>query len=204
MVIVAAGTLVAQSQQHTSVSSDGWTLTADDATSVLSISHDKLGPVMKQVRLNLQDGHGLHALAGWSVESDGQRRLMLRTTEPRTAWSFELGTNLLKISSTSTSAVVTAELPATADRLPVRILDPRGAPVDWVGTDEVAQGYGGSETRNQSFLAQPESGGDVLRPRASLGRELSQLIRPQDRHGNRRSAIRRCCDVIQRITTCWI
>ena len=73
--------------------------------SVLSISHDKLGPVMKEVRLNLQDGHGLHVLAGWSVESDGQRRLTVRTTEPRTAWSFELGTNLLKISSTSTSAV---------------------------------------------------------------------------------------------------
>jgi len=152
MVIVAAGTLAAQSQQHTSVSSDGWTITADDATSVLTISHDKLGPVMKDVRLNLQDGHGLHALAGWSVESDGEHRLMLRTTEPRTAWSFELSANLLKISSTSTSAVVTAELPATAERLPVRILDPRGAPVDWVGTDEVVQGYGGSETRNPSFL----------------------------------------------------
>ena len=88
--VVAAGAFAAQSQQHTSVSGDGWTITADGALSVLSISHDKLGPVMKEVRLNLQDGHGLHALAGWSVESDGQRRLTLRTTGPRTAWSFEL------------------------------------------------------------------------------------------------------------------
>jgi hypothetical protein len=152
IVILASGTLAAQGPQQTSVSSDGWTITAGGATSVLSISHDKLGPVMTRVRLNLRDGHGLHALGGWSAESDGQRRLTVRTTEPRTAWNFELGANLLKISSTSTSAVVTAELPAPSDRLPVRTLDPRGAPVDWVGTDEVVHSYGGSETRNQSFL----------------------------------------------------
>ena len=150
--IAAAGALVAQSQQHASVSSDGWTITADGATAVLSISHDKLGPVMKDVRLNLEDRNGWRPPAGWSVERDGPRRLRVRTTEPRTAWSFEVGANFLKISCTSTSALVTAELPAPGDRIPARILDPRGAPVDWVGTDEVVHSYGGSETRNPSFL----------------------------------------------------
>ena len=152
LVIAAAGTLAAQDPQHASVTSDGWTITADGAMSVLNISHDKLGPVMTGVHLHLQNGRGLQALTGWSVQTNGRQRLTVRTTEPHTAWSLELGANLMKISSTSTSAVVTAELPAPTDRLPARILDPRGAPVDWVGTDEVLHSYGGSETRNQSFL----------------------------------------------------
>ena len=151
-LMAAAGTLAAQGQQSRSISRDGWTITADPAASVLSISHDKLGPVMKHVQINLREAGEWRELAGWSVQRNGQSGLMLRTAEPRTAWLFELGPNTLKISSTSASGAVTAELPASIDRLPVRLLDSRGSPVAWTGTGEVANSYGGRETRNQSFL----------------------------------------------------
>ncbi len=41
-----------------------------------------------------------------------------------------------------------------------RLLDPGGIPVDWVGTAEVEHGYGGSKTRNPSFL--PARNPDVM------------------------------------------
>jgi hypothetical protein len=56
------------------------------------------------------------------------------------------------ISTTTAEGVLTAEAPATQDRIVARLLDPQGVPVTWVGTDEVKGSYGGSETRNPSFL----------------------------------------------------
>jgi hypothetical protein len=53
--------------------------------------------------------------------------------------------------------VLTGEAPATQDRIVARLLDPQGVPVTWVGTDEVKNGYGGSETRNPSFLPRRNS-----------------------------------------------
>ena len=152
ILIIAAWSAWSARGQQVSISSDGWTVTADRATSLLSVSHDKLGPVMSGVRLKFPDGSRLRSPAGWSVERNGPKQLMLRTTEPRTAWIFELSRNALRISSTSTAGVLTAELPAPANRLPVRLLDPGGVPVDWAGTAEVVHSYGGSQTRNPSFL----------------------------------------------------
>jgi hypothetical protein len=135
-----------------SISSGGWIVTADGEQGVLSIAHTRLGTVLKDAQLNLQGEHGLIPLKDWSVEKQGQQRLSVRTSEPRTAWLLELGPNTLKISSTSANAVLTAQVPASPDRVVARILDPQGVPVDWVGTNEVVHSYGGSETRHQSFL----------------------------------------------------
>jgi hypothetical protein len=147
---VAAG--AAQTGNPVSVTSAGWTVAADGEQGVLSITHDKLGTVMKDARLNLQDEHGLRPLKNWSVEKQGEHELSIRTAQPPTGWLFELGQNTLKISSTSTGAVLTAKAPASADRAVARVLDPQGVPVDWVGTNEVVHSYGGTETRNPSFL----------------------------------------------------
>jgi hypothetical protein len=76
----------------------------------------------------------------------------LKTTQPRTAWLFTLGPSTLQVSSTSAEAVITAQAPATQDRILARLMDPEGVPVTWVGTDEVVRTYGGSETRNPSYL----------------------------------------------------
>jgi hypothetical protein len=86
------------------------------------------------------------------VDKIANDELSIKTTQPQTAWAFKLGPSTLKISSTSAGAILTASAPAPTSRVVARILDPEGEPVTWKGTDEVARGYGGSETQNQSFL----------------------------------------------------
>jgi hypothetical protein len=134
------------------VSSDGWTVTVEAEQATLSISRENLGTVLKEVQLNLGGEHGLLRLKGWSVERKGEKGLSIRTSEPRTAWVLELSPEALRISTTSTEGVLAAEAPAPPDRIVARLLDPQGVPVTWVGADEVKAIYGGSETRNPSFL----------------------------------------------------
>jgi len=68
------------------------------------------------------------------------------------AWLFEVSENQLRISTTSAEGVLTAQAPAPSQRIPARLLDREGTPVDWVGTSEVAHTYGGGYTHNASFL----------------------------------------------------
>jgi hypothetical protein len=152
-VILAAATTPARGAvNQISIASDGCTVNADGDQAVVSITCDNLGNLLEEVRLNLQSDHGLRPLKKWSVEKKGAHQLSIRTAQPQTVWLFDLGPETLKISSTSTAAVLTADVPAPSNRIPVRILDRQGFPVDWLGTDEVASGYGGAYTRNQSFL----------------------------------------------------
>ena len=143
-----------------SVSNEGWTVTAEGERGVLTIAHDRLGTVVRDARPSLEGDHGPRSWPGWSVEKKGTRQLLVRTTEPRTTWVFDLGRDALTLSSTSTAAVLTGKAPAPADRVVARLLDPRGVPVDWSGTAEVAHGYGGSYTKNPSFL--PSRNPDVM------------------------------------------
>lgn len=134
------------------VSSEGWTVSGDGQQGVISISYENLGTVLKDVRLNLRGERGLSPLKNWSVEQKGPNQLSIRSAKPPMGWLIELSPATLKISSTTAEAALTAEAPAPADRIVARLLDPQGVPVTWVGTDEVKGSYGGSETRNPSFL----------------------------------------------------
>jgi hypothetical protein len=96
--------------------------------------------------------HGPLLLTGWSVEKSSQSLLPIHTVHPMAAWTFEVGSDCLKISSTLTNGMMTAEAPAPLNRIPARTLDTRGTPVEWVGTNEAMLEYGGEETRNPSFL----------------------------------------------------
>ena len=158
LLLVAAISSPAQSTQPVSVSAEGWTVTAEHET--LTIAHDKLGVLMRDVHLGLRGGQGLHPLTGWTVEQAGPNRLSLRSAQPRTGWVIELRPNVLKFSSTADGAVLTAYVAAPATRGPARLIDPQGAPVDWVGTNEVKGTYGGSVTRNPSFL--PRTNADIM------------------------------------------
>ena len=151
-VVFTVAPACAQAPKPISIASAGWTVIADGEKGVLSVAHDHLGTILKDAQLNLQGEHGLQPLTNWSVETRGQDQLSVRTVQPRTTWLFELGQNTLRVSATSSGAVLTARAPAPKDRAVARILDPEGVPVDWVGTNEVAHGYHGSETRNSSFL----------------------------------------------------
>jgi hypothetical protein len=143
-----------------SITSDGWTVSADGAQGIFTVVHLKLGTVMRNARLNLREGRALLTFNNWSAEGIGQNQLSMKTTKPPTVWLVKLGPNALEISSTSAEGVVTAQVPAPAERVVARPVDPEGAPVTWVGTDEVAGTYGGSETRNPSHL--PRRNPDVI------------------------------------------
>jgi len=152
LVFLAIPKAWAETPNQVSVAGDAWTVVADTEQGVLSVSHDKLGVVLKDLQLYLRGEHGLSLLKGWSAEKQGENQLTIHTSQPPTAWAFEVMPNTLKISSTATNAVLTAKVPSTMDRIVARVLDPQGVPVDWVGTNEVVHSYGGSETWNQSYL----------------------------------------------------
>jgi Melibiase/Alpha galactosidase C-terminal beta sandwich domain len=160
LAAVALAAAAEPSAAQVSLSSEGWTVTAEGERGVLTIAHDGLGAVIQDARPSLEAERGPRPWASWSVEKKGARQLLIRTTEPRTTWVLDLGRDVLTVSSTSPEAVLTGKAPAPPDRVVARLLDPRGVPVDWVGTDEVAHGYGGSETKSPSFL--PARNPDVM------------------------------------------
>jgi hypothetical protein len=134
------------------VSNAGWIVTADGEQGIISIAHDSLGMVMKEVRLNFKGRQGLVSLKGWSAEKTGDQQLTIQTIQPSSTWIFGLNQNSVTLSTTSTEMVLTAETPASTDRVVARVLDSQGVPVSWVGTDEVVNSFGGSETRNPSSI----------------------------------------------------
>ena len=141
-----------------SFSRAGWTITVDQEHATFEVAHERLGTLLTEARLKLRNGTGSVQPKNWSVVQQGEHSLSIQASEPRTLWAFEPATNSLKLSSTSSDTVLTARVPARKSRFPARLLDPRGAPVTWVGTNEVESSYGGAQTRNPSFLpgANPE------------------------------------------------
>ena len=152
LICLVAAASPATAQSLLTVSNAGWALTVDQEHQAITVSHETLGPVLANVRLNLRAEQGLIPLADWSAQKKAPNLLAFRTANPPTRWLIELDPDALKISCSSARAVLTGDAPASANRIPVRLLDSQGFPVDWVGTWEVHEGYGGPETRNRSFL----------------------------------------------------
>ncbi len=150
--VVAVVVAPAAGQNQITVTRDGWTVTADTARSVVRISHAKLGAILENGQLNIEEEHGLKRLGNWTVEKKGPDALSIRTSEPPSGWLFGVEGNALRISSTTAEAVLVAEAPAPADRVVARTMDSEGIPVTWVGTNEVGDSWGGHDTRNPSFL----------------------------------------------------
>ncbi len=139
------------------VASGKWRITADPEVATLTVAYDELGLVMRDVQLNLRNEGGLQRLTDWTVEQVAEGSLKIKTSNPRVAWGFDVDGDNLKISCTSYRAVLTAGLPAPPDRIPSRLLDHGGTPVDWLGTTEVQHTYGGDITWNQSYLPRENS-----------------------------------------------
>lgn len=128
-----------------------WTIAPDAERGNLTISFGTSGIILRDVRLNLREGSRFRRLEHWTVEPSPSG-LTLHTTQPHTGWQFAWSGGSLIVSSTAANAVLTAIAPANGDRILARLLDPQGTPVDWVGTAEVADGYGGDKTHNPSHL----------------------------------------------------
>ena len=181
-LVVVSG--AAQVDRAAAVSGEGWSISLDEGRHTLSILHETLGTVLTDVRLNLRGERGLNVLKNWSIETQGQKQLSIRTVKPASVWRFELGPTSLKISTTSADAVVTANAPAPAGRIVARLLDPQGVPVDWVGTHEIGAGYGASERGIHLFFPAAIRRLCIFSG-TSIGLQPAQPLRPQDRYGDR-------------------
>lgn len=161
-MLVVAPVIWARPEDPVTLRSNGWIVTADPDQAVLSVSHESLGTILQQIRLNMRDQHGLQPLKRWSANKQGESQLLIRTSEPRTAWVLELSPDGLRIATTLAEAVLTAEAPATSGRIVARVLDPQGTPVNWALTQENMHTYGGTGTQaiNPSFL--PRSNPEVM------------------------------------------
>ncbi len=132
--------------------SSGWTMTADPGTGLLNLSHDSLGIVLKEIKLNIKNNNELTTLYKWTAGKDGENLLVIRTSNPFSEWTFALNQNNIIISATSADMVITAKAPAPASRVVSRILDPEGIPVTWRGTNEISVSWNGKDTQHPSFL----------------------------------------------------
>jgi hypothetical protein len=159
LLLIACGIAAAQNPQIASVSDHQWTITADATHGAITIKDSNLGVLLQNAHLFVNSPNGRHELRAWQVQGKGGQ-LTIRTSEPDTGWSLEVGENTLTISSTEYDAELIADAPAPPTRILARLMDAEGAPVDWVGTGEVAGTYGGSLTHNRSFL--PRRNPDVM------------------------------------------
>jgi hypothetical protein len=150
--LVPASAIYQAAKDQVILSSSGWTIKANPERGVLSLEHDSLGIVMKEIRLNIKSKQGLSPLKDWTAEKKGERQLAVQTKQPGSAWIFELNQNNIVISSTSSEMILTAKTPASTERVVARLIDPRGVPVNWAGTNEITVSWNGNDTRNQSTL----------------------------------------------------
>ena len=157
--VESIGTTDVNSVFPVTVSTSGWIITANKEQGVITLEQESLGIVLKNIQLNVTGGQGLIALNNWSAEKMNDRQLVVQTVEPNTTWVFSLNKNSILLSCTSAQAVLTANAPASSDRIVARLLDQGGVPVNWVGTEEIT-GWGGSMTSNPSFL--PVKNQDVM------------------------------------------
>ncbi|MGH9643808.1 MAG: twin-arginine translocation signal domain-containing protein, partial [Terriglobales bacterium] len=71
---VDASTLLDQTSDQRSLSFNSWTITVDSHRGLLNISHDRLGIIMKDVRLNLRTKEGPQILQEWVLENKGDNQ----------------------------------------------------------------------------------------------------------------------------------
>ena len=134
------------------LSAQGWDIVADGDRGTFEVRHRLLGTLLENAKLTIEGPDGSLTFQRWDVVKASENRLTIRTEKPQTGWEIRVADNILTISSTSSSAVVTADAPAPSTRIPARTLDSAGVPVTWQGTNEVKSGYDGAMTSNQSYL----------------------------------------------------
>ena len=128
-------------------SHSGWTIQADPESGVLSLSHESLGEVLKEIRLNIKNKQGLSPVSNWTAVKKGEKQITIQTLQPFSAWIFELNQNSVTISCTLSEMVLTAEAPASDERIVARLMDSQGVPVDWTGTTEIMNSWKGFTAR---------------------------------------------------------
>lgn len=103
------------------LSLNGWTVIPDAKKEVLTINHENLGLLLKDVRLALKDEDGLSSLSEWKVKLK-KDELIISTHNPKnTTWTFTVAKEAITIRCSAGNAVVQGIIPASEDRIPARM-----------------------------------------------------------------------------------
>jgi len=114
--------LISSCAPKTSVfSQNGWSIEVDARNEVLTVNHEDLGLVIKDIRLGLIGDKGFSTLSKWSVKSE-KEALTIHTKEPEPAtWKFEISGGKIDIRCSANNAHIQGTAPAPESRIPARV-----------------------------------------------------------------------------------
>ncbi len=116
LVLVMAGCKKATRHEQ-----EGWVITADPATSTLSIRKKGLETIAEQVRLNLRTGNEVTPLSGWNItKEDGKLVIATQNPEP-TNWEFNITPSAIDVACSDEKGLITGNAPAGEMRIPARV-----------------------------------------------------------------------------------
>ena len=100
---------------------NGWSVEIDSKNEVLTVNHEDLGLVIKDVRLGLREESGFSSLSNWDVELE-KDVLTINTKEPEfTTWKLEISGEKLNVSCSANDAQLQGIAPAPESRIPARV-----------------------------------------------------------------------------------
>ena len=100
---------------------EGWSITADPATSTLTIVKNGLDTIASQVRLNLEKENELILLTDWIIKKKaGKMMIDTKTPEP-TSWEFKLSQSSIDVVCSGKKGSITGMAPAGEKRIPARV-----------------------------------------------------------------------------------
>ena len=100
---------------------EGWLITADPATSTLSIQKNGLDIVASQVRLNLEQENELVELTDWTIKNKaGKLMIDTKTPEP-VSWEFIVSQLSVDVVCSVENGLITGIAPAGEERIPARV-----------------------------------------------------------------------------------
>jgi hypothetical protein len=141
-----------QANTPVSLQQNGWSIECSVASDSLLISESELGVVLRDIHLSLDLPSGSRRLSHFSAHVQGNHELLIETTEPKTAWVFDLRPDKLVVSTTTFHGVLSGSATTPSGRIISRLLDPEGLTVRWEGTGENAETFGGIHQYKESHL----------------------------------------------------
>lgn len=104
-----------------SFNSAGWTIDVDIQKELLTISHEKLGPVLNGAGLGIKENEGIQKLSHWTKEIEENKLSIICDAPVNVTWTFSLSNEDVDITCSSSSALLMADAPSGDSRIPARL-----------------------------------------------------------------------------------
>lgn len=100
---------------------NGWSVEINAKNEVLTVNHEDLGLVIKDIRLGLRENNGFSNLSKWGVKLENDV-LIINTKKPEiTTWKFEIADEKFNISCSADNAQIQGVAPTPESRIPARV-----------------------------------------------------------------------------------